>query len=125
MAFLTPEGDFTEEELQQLMELGIIPDQNSQLDKQIATAEGLRYNKGPEMRHGNRVSTAAHPLEFLAQAAQGIKAGKDMESLRAQQAELLRQQAAGRKLFYQKMYGGQQPQQDGPMLPPAEEGGLF
>jgi hypothetical protein len=122
MDFLSPTGELSDEELQQLIELGIIPEQTSSLDKQIATAEALRYGAGPEMRGNGRVQTAANPLEFLAHGLQGYRAGKDLEELRNQQAEMLRQQTEGRKLFYRKMFPGTQ--QDpglGPMPTDSEE----
>jgi hypothetical protein len=105
MAFLPPDAteEMTDEELQQLMALGIIPDQQGALEKQMALAEQLRYRNNPEMRGNGRVQTAAHPLEFLASGIQGYKAGKQIEELRKKQDELLQQQVSGRKLFYQNL----------------------
>lgn len=101
MAFLKPEDqDFSDEELQQLMELGIIPDQQSMMQDQMRMAEKLRYGSMPEMRQGGRVQTAANPLEFLAAGLQGHKAGKQIEELKRKQDEMLQKQVSGRKLFY-------------------------
>lgn len=118
MAFLTPEGgldDMSDEELEQLIALGIIPDKQSILDQQIKTAEQLRYGNKPEMRHGGRVSTAAHPLEFLAAGLEGHKAGKQLEELRKKQEELLQQQVLGRKTFFDRLRSPSQPPGLGPM----------
>ena len=112
--FLTPEGEMTDEQLQQLMELGIIPDQQGQLSEQMALAQKLRHGNTPQMRQGSRVSTAAHPLEFLAAGLEGHKAGKQMEELSKQQAELLRKQVEGRKLFFQQLQGQPQVQAQPP-----------
>lgn len=115
MAFLTPEGltdEMTSEELQQLMALGVIPDQQSSIEQQLKTAQALR-DKVPQMRHGYRVSTAAHPLEFIVQGIEGYRAKKDMEELRKKEEGLLQQQIDGRRLFYEALRrrGGQQPTQ--------------
>lgn len=111
MAFLNPEGDLSEEDLQQLMALGIIPDQQSGLQDQLAQAQKLRYGSMPGMRgEGGRVQTAANPLEFLVAGVQGYKAGKDITKLRKEQQDLLKQQAEARKLFFKRLRGpGQTP----------------
>src|SRR5688572_19776481 len=108
MPFLNPEGyldDMSDEEIQQLIALGIIPDQQSDIKDQMKLAEQLRYNNSPEMRHGSRVSTAAHPLEFIASAIQGIKAQKQLEDLRKQQGSLLDEQVKGRSNFFKALRG--------------------
>lgn len=105
MPFLPPDAaeEMSDEELEQLMALGIIPDQQGALEKQMALAEQLRYRNAPEMRQGSRVSTAAHPLEFIANGIEGYRAGKQLDELRKKQEELLQQQVQGRKLFYQNL----------------------
>ncbi len=110
------EQEMTDEQLEQLIALGIIPDKQSILDKQIATAEQLRYGQGPQMQGNGRVQTAANPLEFLAHGIQGYRAGKDLKDLREQQAEMLRQQTAGRKAFFQQLQN-RKPKPEEPVLP--------
>lgn len=90
------------------MALGIIPEQQDALSQQMKIAEKLRYGNNPEMRSNGRVSTAAHPLEFLAATLQGIKANKQIEELRKRQDELMQKQVEGRGLFYKKLRGGPQ-----------------
>lgn len=98
--------DLTEEELQQLMELGIIPDELGSLDKQMATAEALRYAEAPGVsKQYGGYTPAASPLEHLARVVQGIKGGKDLEKLRGEQSGLLDKQVSGRKLFANKLRG--------------------
>jgi hypothetical protein len=107
--FLSPEEEVSDEELQQLMALGIIPDQQSNIKEQMAQANALRQNK-PEMRGNGRVMVAANPLEFLGQGIQNYKAGKDLKELKKQQDALLQQQVAGRGAFYKALRRpGQQP----------------
>lgn len=106
MAFLTPEGDLSDADLEQLMALGIIPDKQSGLQDQLTQAQKLRYGSMPEMRgEGGRIQTAANPLEFLTAGVQGYRAGKDIDKLRKEQADLLKQQTQARKLFFDRLRG--------------------
>jgi hypothetical protein len=99
MDFLTPE-DATDEQIQQMIELGIIPAQMGAIDQQMAQAQAVRNRQGPQGRDNGRVFVAANPLEHVMHAAQGIKAGKDIEDLKRKQEELLRQQVRGRMQFF-------------------------
>lgn len=107
-----PDGtaELTDEEIQQLMALGIIPDQQNALSQQMATADQLRYHNSPQMREGSRVTTAANPLEFVASTVQGIKAGKELEALKKRQDELLQKQVDGRSLYYKSLRPRTMPQ---------------
>lgn len=95
--------EMSDEDIQALIELGIIPEQQQALQGQLEQAQLLRDKSlaGPEMRGNHRVQTAANPLEFLVSGIQGYRAGKDIKSLQEQQAALLRQQATGRNKFIQ------------------------
>ena len=123
MDFLSPE-EMSEEELQQLMALGIIPDQQALLEKQRTLAEQLRYRNAPEMRGNARVQTAANPLEFLVSGIQGYKAGKELDEIKKKNDDLLQQQVSGRKAFYEALRrrsaNAGQPQGLG-MMPSQEE----
>jgi hypothetical protein len=110
--FLNPEGDeVSEEELLQLMGLGVIPDQQNLLKDQMAEANALRDKSraGPQMRGNSRVQTAANPLEFLSSYLGDRKAGKELDSLRKQQNDLLQQQVKGRSAYYNALRRGNQP----------------
>jgi hypothetical protein len=95
--------EMSDEELQQLIALGVIPDKQGALDKQMSIAEQLRYHNKPEMRGNGRVQTAANPLEFLVSGLEGRKAGKELDALRKQQDELLKQQVGGRTTFFKNL----------------------
>lgn len=98
--------ELTDEELQQLMDLGIIPDQLGNLDKQMATAEALRYAEAPGVTSSRGgYTTAASPLEHLARVVGGIKGGKELNKLRGEQSDLLGKQVSGRTLFANKLRG--------------------
>lgn len=99
-------GDFEgldDETLQQLMELGIIPEQLDQLKQQMAQSQKIRDRGAPKGTDTGRVYVAASPLEHAAYAMQGIKAGKDMDRDRLAQQKLLADQIRGRSAYFNKM----------------------
>lgn len=93
----------TEEDIQELMELGIIDPQMASLDEQIASAQEIRNRKGPEGTYAGRVYVAANPLEHIVNAWQGIRAGKELDKLRADQQRLLAQQVRGRGKYFNRL----------------------
>lgn len=95
--------NLSDEDIQQLMELGIIPDQLEGLKGQMETAEKLRSRRGPQGTDTGRVYVAASPLEHLSYALQGMKAGKDLDRMRAEQQALLKKQASGRSTYFNRM----------------------
>lgn len=112
-----PLEGLSEEELQQLMDLGVIPQKQDALALQLAQATKLRNAPGPEGRDSGRVYTAASPLEHIAYAAQGIKAGRDMERVQKAQEELMKEQVSGRSQFLKMMYGKKPPIPTDPLDP--------
>jgi hypothetical protein len=96
----------TEEQLQQLIELGIIPDQQNALSEQAAQANAIRNRAGPEMRGNGRVMVAANPLEFLADAGMKYKAGKDLKEIDTKRETLLDKQVMARKALLDALRGG-------------------
>lgn len=108
----------TEEQLQQLIELGIIPDQQSYLSEQMEQANAVRNREGPQMQGNGRVQTAANPLEFLGQGIQKYQAGKDLKDIGKKREDLLNKQVIGRKALLDAIRGRRGPQlQDGTMIP--------
>lgn len=94
-----PLADLSEEEIQQLMELGALPTEQSQLASSLAQATALRNKEGPQGQQTGRVYTAASPIEHAVHAWQGIKAGKQMDSILKKQQENLLKQTEGRGAF--------------------------
>lgn len=95
--------NLSDEDIQQLVALGIIPDQQKDLDSQMATAQAIRDKGAPQGQYSRGgVYTAASPLEHIAYAAQGIKAGHDLNKLRGEQQKLLAQQIRGRSKYFNK-----------------------
>lgn len=111
-SFLDPE-DMSDEDIQQLISLGIIPEKQDLLKGQLTEAQALR-DRRPEMRSGGRTVTAANPLEFITQGMQSIKSQKEIEELRKQQNDLLQKQVTGRSAYLRALM---QKQQGGDMSP--------
>lgn len=98
--------NLTDDQIQQLIQLGVIPDEQTDLQKQMDQADALRYASAPEGRYvRGGLYVAASPLEHIARAAQGIKAGRDLDRLRDQQQSLLQQQVSGRQAFLDALRG--------------------
>lgn len=95
--------DLSDEDLAQLIQLGVIPEEQAQLLKQQQQAQMLQQRPGPEMRSNGRVQTAANPLEFIGAGLQqyaGIRKEKQaLEKL----DELRKQQVQGRQLYADKL----------------------
>jgi hypothetical protein len=97
--------NLSEEDLQKLLQLGVIPDEQSSLDDQMKQAQMIRNRQAPRGTDTGRVYVAASPLEHIAYAMQGIKAGRDMDKLRDQQQSLLQQQISGRQSYMDALLG--------------------
>lgn len=97
--------NLSEEDLQKLIGMGIIPDEQASLEDQIKQAQMVRNRSGPEGTYTRGMYVAASPLEHIAHAMEGIKAGKDLKNLRAQQQGLLEQQNQGRMSYLEALLG--------------------
>lgn len=106
--------DLSEEDLDAILGLGTAEDKAAQLENQLAMANKIRTQQGPEGRGYGGVYTAANPLEHAVYAWQGIRAGKDAEKLSGEQDALMQSQIEARKKFFESMIQRQNAQQ----LPP-------
>jgi len=93
------ELDITDDEMQALIRLGIIPEELAENRRQSELAEALRYGEGPEGRQAGRVYVAANPLEHITRGAQRFKAAKDMKQLGTEREGLLQDIRTGRSMF--------------------------
>lgn len=95
-----------EEQLQQLMALGIIPEQQGALAQQMKIANGLRDTEGSQMRTAGRVSVAANPMEEIGSVLKQYAGTRDLKALQQKQEGLMQQQAKSRedfmKAYFQK-----------------------
>lgn len=90
-----------DDQIQQLIALGIIPDEENQLQQQIEQAKALRNAEAPSGRYvRGGIYVAASPLEHIARAAQGIKAQHDLKDLYQRQQDLFGQQVQGRQSYF-------------------------
>lgn len=98
--------NLTDYQIQQLIQLGVIPDEDNVLNQQIQQAQSLRNSQAPQGGYSRGgVYTAASPLEHIARAAQGIKAQHDLKDLYARQQELFDSQVAGRQAYLDALRG--------------------
>ncbi len=102
--------DLDEDTINAILGLGTAEDEAAQLESQLAMANKLRNQAGPEGRGYGGIYTAASPIEHAVHAWQGIRAGKDAEKLSAEQDALLQRQTDARQKFFEAMMKRQQPQ---------------
>jgi hypothetical protein len=95
----------SEEELQQLISLGVIDEQMAENARQMALQEGLRYQSAPEGRQAGRVYVAANPLEHIGKGLEQYNAQKRMKELEAQRGGLQEQQTSGRGTYWDLLRG--------------------
>lgn len=93
--------NLSEEDIRLLMELGVIPEQMNQLEKQFSIAEGLRNTPNPEMRYAGRVGVAANPMEFIGKGLREYAGIRDMKNIQKQKDDLIRQQSEARNRYVQ------------------------
>jgi hypothetical protein len=99
------EEDLTDEEIQQLVALGIIPEQMDENARQMQMSEQLRYQAAPEGRDSGRVYTAANPMEHIGSVMEKYNAQKQIGKLGEERSGMLNQQARDRKLYYELLRG--------------------
>lgn len=105
--------DLSEEDINAILGLGTAEDEAAQLETQLAMANRLRSQPGPEGRGYGGIYTAASPIEHAVHAWQGIQAKGDAEKIAAEQDALMAQQTAARQKFFEAMMK----RQNAPMAP--------
>jgi hypothetical protein len=90
------------EEIEQLVALGIIPEQMSSMDRQYKQAAALRNTQMPGMEGNGRVMVAASPLAHLSAGVDRYLGNKQMKGIEGKQDQLLKEQAAARNLYLKK-----------------------
>ncbi len=121
--------DLSDEDIAQLIQLGVIPEEQAALLKQQQQAQMLQQRPGPEMRGNGRVQTAANPLEFIGAGLQQYAGMRKEKQATGKLDELRKQQLMGRQLYANKlldtpyrrqsMTAPMQPEQDFGVKPPA------
>lgn len=95
----------SEEEIQQLIDLGAIDENMAENARQMAVQEGLRYQSAPEGRQAGRVYVAANPLEHIGKGLEQYNAMKKMKELETQRGTMQGQQTAGRGTYWDLLRG--------------------
>lgn len=95
--------ELSDEDLAQLIQLGVIPEEQAQLLKQQQQAQMLQQRAGPEMRSNGRVQTAANPLEFIGSGLQQYAGMRKEKQALSKMDELRKQQLQGRQLYADKL----------------------
>lgn len=105
--------DFSPEELQALMALGIMPEELSGLDSQIAQAQALRDSPMPQGQMAGRVHVAPSILQFAATGLDRYRGMKDLKGLQGQRKGLLDKTTDARMLYAEalrkRLSGGMDP----------------
>jgi len=104
--------NMTEEDLQKLVELGVINEQMAENARQKALQEQLRYQAQPEGRDSGRVYTAASPLEHMGTLLEKYNANKKIKELDTERGVLEGQQTAGRQTYWDILRGMRRKPQD-------------
>jgi len=95
----------SEEDLQKMVELGIIDEQMAENARQMAVQEGLRYQAAPEGRQAGRVYVAANPLEHIGKGLEQYNAQRKMKELEAERGTLGDKQTEGRQTYWDVIRG--------------------
>lgn len=110
----------SEEDLQELVSLGVIDENMAENARQMALAEKLRYGTpGPEGRQAGRVYVAANPLEHLGRGMEQWNAQKKMGELEKQRGTMQGQQTQGRQNYWDLIRGMRQKPVDLSTVEPA------
>lgn len=95
--------ELSDDELAQLIQLGVIPEEQAQLLKQQQQAQMLQQKGLPEGRQAGRVYVAPNPLEFVGAVGNAIKAQHQEKDIQGQLDALRKQQVQGRQLYADKL----------------------
>lgn len=94
--------ELSDEDLAKLVELGMIPEEQAALAKQMQQAQMLQRQPGPQGRQSGRVFTAANPLEFVGAGLQQYAGMRKEKQAMDKMDELRKQQLMGRQLYAQR-----------------------
>lgn len=111
--------NMSDEEIQQLVNLGILPGEQDILAKQMEQADLMRNAEGPEGRtFRNNIFQAANPLEHLGAGLKNFAGQRDAMRIQDEQRGLLGKQAEGRAKFFDLL----RQKKAAPPIPPAPPG---
>lgn len=92
-------SELSDEDVQQLVAAGMVPEEIEALQKQLAQAQMLQGTQMPGMRGNGRVMTAANPLEFVGAGLQQYAGKRQAGAAQGKIDDLRKQQLQARQLF--------------------------
>jgi hypothetical protein len=98
-------SNMSEEDIQKLVELGVLDEDMAENKRQMELADKLRYAEAPEGRNSGRVYTAANPLEHVGHLMQQYRAGKKEEELEKARVGIGEKQTSARKSYWDMIRG--------------------
>jgi len=110
------DDQLSDADIDQLTQLGIVPEKQKNLEKQLELAQALRYAPMPGMvgGYGSRVQSAPSPMAIAAGVGQNVMGGMKEHQIMQQQNDLMQQQARGRAMMAKLLRGRMQtPMQSG------------
>jgi hypothetical protein len=98
-------SQMSEEDIQKLVELGVLDEDMVENKRQMELADKLRYGAGPEGRNSGRVYTAANPMEHIGHAMEQYNAIQEQKALKKERAGIGEKQTTARKSYWDLIRG--------------------
>lgn len=89
----------TEDQIAQLMQLGVLQDEKGILNQELEMAQQLRQTPGPRGRYTGRAFVAANPLEFLGRGLDRVRGSMETARVTEAQRENARRAADARQQY--------------------------
>ena len=110
---------FTPQQIQQLMQLGVLEEEGDIISQEMSMANRLRERQMPGGRYAGRAYVAGHPLEFMATGMDRLRGEMAAQDAIRRQREAAQEKARLRAQFLQQMGMGARSQTPRPgMTPP-------
>lgn len=105
------DAGLTEEQIEEIMQLGALEGQRGLADTQYQQAQALRGQRGPRGRWMGRIYRHAHPLEHISHGVDRVMGSIEAEKQMRRQEEILQRQGQLRAGVFAKLLQGQKQQQ--------------
>jgi len=113
----------TEDQIAQLMQLGVLQEEKGITSKELEMAQQLRQTPGPRGRYSGRSFIAPNPMEYLGRGIDRIRGSYESQQATERMRENAQKQASLRQQFLQALLKGQQQQRPAsPQVPGATPG---
>ena len=109
---------FTPQQIQQLMQLGVLEEEGDITSQEMEMAQRLRQRQMPGGRYAGRAYVAAHPFEFMATGMDRMRGEMAAQAAIQQQRDAAREKARLRAQFLQQMGIGAKTQTPQPGMAP-------